>query len=72
MTHTPPVLSLSAAALEVFLALLPPARVSRAPDIITVHADIGDAIWTWCDGRWITGAPGFDTARRFGAKGRLQ
>ncbi len=69
MTHTPPVLSLSDAALDLFLSLLPSERVSRSDERIIVHADTGDAVWFPRDGRWITAAPAFDTARRFGAPG---
>ncbi|MEO1536118.1 MAG: hypothetical protein AAFR73_00175 [Pseudomonadota bacterium] len=70
MTHTPPVLSMSGAALDYFLSLLPAHRVTRDAGQITVHADMGDAIWFARGGRWITSAPGDDTARRFGAQGR--
>lgn len=72
MTYTPPILSLATTSLEYFLSLLPQDRVSRAHDRITVHADAGDAVWHGRDGRWVTSAPGDDTARRFGANGELQ
>ncbi len=69
MTHTPPILTLSEGALSLFLGLLPKDRVSRGSDRITVHADVGDAVWILRNGRWMTCAPGDDTARRFGASG---
>lgn len=72
MTHTPPVLTMNAASLEHFLALLPPAIVTRSEDCITVHANAGDAVWHCRNGCWMTAAPGFDTARRFGATGPVQ
>jgi hypothetical protein len=71
MTHTPPILSLSTAAFDLFLSLLPKDRVSRAAGTVTVHADVGDAIWVARGDRWITAAPGFDTARRFGSTGHV-
>ena len=71
MTHTPPILRLSGAALDQFLDLLPEDRVTRAGDRITVHADVGDATWFVRDGTWLTAAPAFDTARRFGASGTV-
>ena len=72
MTHTPPILTLSPNSLTLFLSYLPPERISRTRDRITVHADAGDAVWVARDGRWLTAAPAFDTARRFGASGRVQ
>jgi hypothetical protein len=71
MTYIPPLLSLASASLEQFLSLLPPDRVSREPGRIIVHADAGDAIWHQRGDRWLTAAPGFDTARRFGATGQF-
>ena len=68
MTHTPPMLTLSKAALDLFLSLLPEDRVTRAPGRITVHAETGDVLWFARDTYWLTAAPGFDTARRFGAR----
>ena len=68
MTHTPPILSLDGDAFLAFLRLLPPERISRMPDRVTVHADAGNAIWFARGRRWITTAPGDDTARRFGAQ----
>ncbi len=72
MTHTPPILTLSAASLDLFLSLLPQSRITREADRITVHADTGDAIWHARGGRWLTTAPGDDTARRFGPQGHVQ
>lgn len=72
MTYTPPVLSLCPKSLHVFLRLLPPDRISRMPGQVTVHADMGDAVWLERGGRWVTAAPGFDTARRFSSTGRVQ
>ena len=71
MTHTPPILSLSTAALDLFLSLLPNDRVTRVAGKVTVHADAGDAIWFARGDCWVTAAPGFDTARRFGATGSV-
>ncbi len=65
-------MSLSSSAFHLFLDLLPEDRITRRPDRVTVHADTGDAIWFARGSRWITGAPGFDTARRFGAQGPVQ
>ncbi len=70
MTHTPPMLSLSRASLDLFLSLLPPDRITRTPDRVTVHAEVGDAVWFASGNRWITAAPGFDRARRFGGTGK--
>lgn len=72
MTHTPSILSLSDAAFDLFLSLLPCDRISRSDSKVTIHADVGDAVWFARGGRWITAAPGFDTARRFGATGPVQ
>lgn len=69
MTHTPPILTLSTASLDHFLSLLPQNRITRTPGRITVHADAGDAVWFARGTGWVTAAPGFDTARRFGATG---
>lgn len=69
MTHTPPILVLSHAALELFLGLLPPERISHSADRIVVHPKMGEVIWFARGDHWFTAAPGFDTARRFGAKG---
>lgn len=66
MTHTPPVLSLSTAAFDAFLDLLPNDRISRSVRKVIIHAEIGDAVWFARGDRWITAAPGNDTARRFG------
>lgn len=71
MTHAPSILSLAPVSLEYFLSLLPAARITRTPDQITVHADVGDAHWFLRGNRWITAAPGFDNARRQGASGTL-
>ncbi len=71
MTHTPPIVTLSPASLDLFLSLLPRDRVTRMPDRITVHADTGDVFWFARNGRWLSAAPGFDTARRFGASGKV-
>ncbi|MEM6385417.1 MAG: hypothetical protein AAF718_04180 [Pseudomonadota bacterium] len=72
MKHTPPLLSLSTASLDVFLALLPCDRITRTDNRITIHADAGDAVWHRRRDRWVTTAPGDDTARRFGPQGLLQ
>ncbi len=45
---------LSTAALAMFLALLPPEKVSEAEDRVVVHADAGDVVWErteigWCN-----------------------
>ncbi len=69
MTYAPPILTLSQASLDLFLSLLPQDRVTRSQNRITVHAEVGDAVWFERDNRWTTAAPGFDTARRFGATG---
>lgn len=66
MTHTPPLLTLSTASLDHFLSLLAADRITRETGRITVHADVGDAIWFARGDRWITTAPGDDTVRRFG------
>lgn len=72
MTHAPSILTLSHAAFNLFLGLLPQDRITRAADRITVHADSGDAVWYLRGNRWLTTAPGDDTARRFGAQGPVQ
>lgn len=72
MTHTPSILTLSDTAFNRFLGLLPQHRVTRAAKRITVHADSGDAVWHLRGNRWLTTAPGEDTARRFGAQGPVQ
>lgn len=71
MTHTPPILSLSTAGFDLFLSLLPGDRISRSESKVIIHAEIGDAVWFAQGDRWITAAPGFDTARRFGAIGPI-
>ena len=45
---------LSTVALTMFLALLPPEKVTMADDRVTVHADAGDVVWEktgigWCN-----------------------
>ncbi len=45
---------LSTAALTLFLALLPPEKVTEAEGRVTVHADAGDVVWEragigWCN-----------------------
>ncbi|MEM7752353.1 MAG: hypothetical protein AAF230_03005 [Pseudomonadota bacterium] len=72
MTYTPPTLTLSNAAFNLFLDLLSEEQITRRTDRITIHADAGDAIWHARGGSWLTTAPGDDTDRRFGARGPLQ
>ena len=43
-------ISLSPAALNLFLSLLPEHRVTRGKTRIIVHADTGDAVWYARDG----------------------
>jgi hypothetical protein len=45
---------LSAEALALFLNLLAPDLVSRAPGVITVHAEAGDVEWVARGARWCT------------------
>lgn len=68
MTHTPGLLTLSDQSFAHFLGLLPTDIVTRDGDTVTVHAACGDALWICREGRWITAAPGFDTARRLGSQ----
>ncbi|MEE4120677.1 MAG: hypothetical protein V2I65_16880 [Paracoccaceae bacterium] len=45
---------LSAEALALFLNLLAPEAVTRAPGVITVHAEAGDVEWVANGARWCT------------------
>lgn len=64
-------MSLSPAALNLFLSLLPEHRVTRGKTRIIVHANAGDAVWFARDGRWITAAPEFEAAVRSGPRGTV-
>ena len=59
-------MTLSHSALSYFLSLLPPERITREPSRVTVHADVGDAVWHARGTLWITAAPDFEAARRSG------
>jgi hypothetical protein len=63
-------MTLSKSALSYFLSLLPPDRITREKSRITVHADVGDAIWHARGNLWISAAPDFEAAQRSGALGR--
>lgn len=60
-------MTLSNSALTYFLSLLPPERITLEASRVTVHADIGDAVWYARGNFWITAAPDFESARRIGA-----
>ncbi|MEO9825103.1 MAG: hypothetical protein ABJF50_11870 [Paracoccaceae bacterium] len=65
-----PMMTLSKSALTYFLSLLPPERITREAGRVTVHADIGDAVWHARGNFWITAAPEFESAQRSGVVGQ--
>lgn len=61
-------MTLSKPALNYFLSLLPAERITRERMRVTVHADVGDAVWYARGNLWITAAPDFEAAQRSGVQ----
>ena len=63
-------MTLTKRALNQFLSVLPPERVTRERSRVIVHADVGDAVWHARGDLWFTAAPDFEAAQRSGSLGR--